>query len=484
MKEQRKGVILSDISPICLIKALIRNVWVIVACALIASMGASLFINYLHRPEYTATMTYAVTTKRTSYYPGTSVTAAKEVGAVISELLGNDMIIDRIKGYSDRLSGFDGEMTASVVANSNFLVITATAADPESAFSALKALDALFPSLSDFLSSNSVVQLIRNPTVSSMPTNTINETKIKKLSVLAGAAVGAAAICLISILRESVQTREGAHHLLDAPVLAVIRHEKKNRTLKSLFRKTGHGLQVFSPTTSFAYSEQINSICATIEHEASANGKKIFLITGVGENEGKTTVAGNIAAALAIRGGKTVLIDADLRKPAQSLFFDRKYNAPLPLNRLLAEPFSDERLLKCIRRHEKLGLYMLFPLKADSRSTELLTGKTMSELLNRLRRMDYVIIDSPPMGICPDAEALADLADASMLIVRQDYTSACDINDATDVLRDAKAEFLGCILNDMCDTGDYIPGGYGYKKKYGYGYYGYGKSERKRKGEA
>lgn len=479
MKDSKKSISLSDISPVCLIKALIRNLWVIIACALMFAMGASLFIKYMRQPEYTATMTYAVTTKKTSYYPGTSVTAAKEVGAVISELLGNDMIIDRIKGYSDRLSGFDGKMTATVVANSNFLVITATASDPESAFSALKALNALFPSLGDFLSSNSVVQLIRNPTVSSVPTNLINGSRIKKLAALAGAVLGAGAICLISVLRESVQTREGAHRLLDAPVLSVIRHERKNRTLKSLFRKTGHGLQVFSPTTSFAYSEQINSICATLEHEASANGKKIFLITGVGENEGKTTVAGNIAAALAIRGGKTALIDADLRKPAQSLFFDRKYNAPLPLNRLLAEPFSDENLLKCIRRHEKLGLYMLFPLKPDSRSTELITGKTMPDLLKRLRRMDYVIIDSPPMGICPDAEALADLADASILVVRQDYTSACDINDAADVLRDAKAEFLGCILNDMCDTGDYIPGGYGYKKKYGYGYYGYGKAERK-----
>ena len=65
----------------------------------------------------------------------------------------------------------------------------------------------------------------------------------------------------------------------------------------------------------------------------------------------------------------------------------------------------------------------------------------MPELLKRLRRMDYVIIDSPPMGICPDAEALADLADASVLVVRQDYTSACDINDAADVLRGARLSF-------------------------------------------
>lgn len=83
------------------------------------------------------------------------------------------------------------------------------------------------------------------------------------------------------------------------------------------------------------------------------------------------------------------------------------------------------------------------------------------------------------MGICPDAEALADISDASILVVRQDYTPACDINDAADILREANAEFLGCILNDMRDIDDYLPSGYGYRKKYGYGYYGYGSDVRK-----
>ena len=123
---------------------------------------------------------------------------------------------------------------------------------------------------------------------------------------------------------------------------------------------------------------------------------------------------------------------------------------------------------------------MLFPLKSDARATELITGDAMAELLQKLRHtMDYVIIDSPPMGICPDALALADMADASMLVVRQDYTPAIDLNEATDELRETKATFLGCILNDMIDA---IPGSYEYKKKYGYDYhhygYGYGHSHQ------
>jgi Mrp family chromosome partitioning ATPase len=70
------------------------------------------------------------------------------------------------------------------------------------------------------------------------------------------------------------------------------------------------------------------------------------------------------------------------------------------------------------------------------------------------------------MGMFPDAEILAELVDASLMVVRQDYTAACDINDAIDSLRMYKAGFLGVILNDMVTSqrGRY---GYHYGGQYG-----------------
>ena len=96
---------------------------------------------------------------------------------------------------------------------------------------------------------------------------------------------------------------------------------------------------------------------------------------------------------------------------------------------------------------------------------------------------DYVIVDTPPTGMFPDAEILADRVDASMLVVRQDYTAACDINDAIDSLRQCKASFLGCVLNDMLMSSHrkygYGGGRYGYGNKYNYG--GSGRHPGKRK---
>ena len=132
--------------------------------------------------------------------------------------------------------------------------------------------------------------------------------------------------------------------------------------------------------------------------------------------------------------------------------------------------------------NEQLNLYMLFPVNSDIRSSELLSGPAMAPLLQQLRVFDFVIVDTPPMGMFPDAEVLAEMVDASLLVVRQDYTSACDINDAIDALNECKSTFLGCVLNDMRSS-RYTQYGYGtrhgYGSKYGYGgkyVYGYHRS--------
>jgi receptor protein-tyrosine kinase len=124
---------------------------------------------------------------------------------------------------------------------------------------------------------------------------------------------------------------------------------------------------------------------------------------------------------------------------------------------------------------------MLFPISQDRRCTELLSNATMDTLLKQLRVFDFVLLDTPPMGYFVDAEALAEKADASMLVVRQDCTPAAQINDTVDILKSCKARFLGCILNDITFSltegyGGY--GHYGYGYGYGYGHYGYGYGRR------
>lgn len=461
----------SDISLTCMGRHLLRNLWMLIASALILSMSVSLYFSWFHTPVYRGTMTYAVTSRKTTYASGGNAASAREVASVMTEMLETGMVLNSVRTSSEELKHFNGDIQASLLGDSNFIVISVTDASPETAVKALRALQDLLPTVTGYLSSGNIVQLVRNPAISTVPVNQVNVTHYSRLAAIAGAAAMAALICWLALQRQTIQTRSAARHLLDAPIIASVCREGGRPSLKKLLKKEKKPLQVFAPTISFAYTEQINTVCAQMEHEAS-QGSRVFLISGAGENEGKSTIAGNVAAALSMRGKKVALVDCDLRNPSLSKFFDHKYSAALPLNEMLAQPFSRDNLLQCMQLHEKLGVFMLFSTKPDRRCAELLAGNTMDMLLRQLRVFDIVILDTPPMSYFADAEALAEKADASMLVVRQDRTPAADINTACDVLRASGSKFMGCILNGMTSS---LTEGYGYGYGYGYGKYGYGK---------
>lgn len=479
---------LENISPACLMKHLIKNAWMIAVTFVILFLSVFMFFSWFHKPVYKADMTYAINSRKTSYASASNVTSAKEVASVMEEMLESGMIIDSIRSSSPNLSDFSGAVASSRIGDSNMIVITVTDESPQMAVTALFALQDIFPTVTGYISSGSIVQLIRSPYVYSNPVNAVNSSRTALLAALAGALAMAVLICWLVIHKETIQTRSGARNLLDTPIIATVYKEGSHSILKALFKKESKPLQVFSPTISFNYAEQINAVCAKVEQEALSNGSKIFLITGAGENEGKSTIAGNVAAALSMRGKRVALLDCDLRNPSLHKFFDSKYSAPLPLNKLLSEPFSKTNLLECMQRHDKLGIFMLFAHSHDPHCTELLSSSTMDTLLKQLRVFDFVLLDTPPMGYFVDAEVLAEQADASMLIVRQDLTPAVQINETIATLRSCKARYLGCILNDITFSptegyGGY--GGYGYGRGgYSYGYGRYGKRSPTKKHSA
>ena len=465
---------LSYISTSCLIRMLVRHLWMIAASAAIFHMAVGIYINTLWTPRYESSMTYAVLSRNTSYSTNASSAATREVVSVLSNILPTSMVTEKIRASDPSLADYNGTITATRVGESNFIIISCLDDSPKDALLALLALEDIFPEIASYIASNAVTLVVRNPSVSGGMVNAVNSTLARRNAALAGAGLMTALLIWFFLKRGTVQTRSGARHLLDADIIAYVGRVSSQFSLRSLLRPRKAPLQVFALNAPFAYTEQIGTICTQLEHEHTANNSRIFMFTGVGENEGKSTISANVASALAMRGNRVALLDCDLRNPSLKRFFNNRYNAALPFNELLAAPFSRENLIKCMIQHDQLGLYMLFSHKADSRCTELLTSRTMASLLLHLRVCDYVILDMPPMGYFADTEALMDTVDASVLVVRQDRTPACDINDAADLLRQANSRFLGCVLNDM--TGTITEGaGYGhYGYGYGYGGYGYG----------
>lgn len=478
--DQKNDFRFDSISVFCVLRQLWKNLWMLVACALIFSMLAFLYASFLRTPVYSATMTYAVTSKVSAYYSGRNILAATDAAEVLSEVLNDSSVKDDIFAKSEELSSFSGEISADQIENSNFIVVTSTASTPKQAFLVLDALSSSFPELSKYIS-DSILQVIQAPSVSPSPSNGIDTNKLCRNAGIAGAALMAVIIALSNIMSETVQTRDGARALLDASVIAVIGHERKYSGEKRHLLRFGtkrrepqrSQMLISSPTVSMLYTEQINSICSRLEYEKRENDCNVFLVTSVAASEGKSTISANLSIALANNGHRVALIDSDLRNPSQHGVFGHKRDGVMPLNELLSQEFSDNNMRACARIDSETNVLLLCSSVGSERSTELLSSPSMTLLLARLRSLGYlIIIDSPPMGLFPDSEILADISDAVLMVVRQDVVPARMLNDAVDVLCACKSRFLGCVLNDMHGdtTAAHGYGKYGYGKKYQYGY--------------
>lgn len=116
-----------------------------------------------------------------------------------------------------------------------------------------------------------------------------------------------------------------------------------------------------------------------------------------------------------------------------------------------------------------------------SSSTEMLNSDSFYKLMTACRKfVDYVIIDTPPAGIIGDAQIFAHCADAVMIVSKQNYMLAEDINEVMDAFRDKEGKVLGVVLNGVRSFSGLVdsPVGHYYGKYSKYGRYGnYGRSK-------
>ena len=190
---------------------------------------------------------------------------------------------------------------------------------------------------------------------------------------------------------------------------------------------------------------------------------QLLLITSPLPCEGKTSCSINLAASLAQRGGRVLLLDADLRRPgvARALSLDGKKG----LSTVLTGGHQIEVALETFQNLSTLSILCAGPVPPNP--SELVSSATMEQVIGELRRrFDHIVIDSPPALVFTDATILSALVDAVVLVVESDVTTRAALRRARQTIEQAGAHIVGAILNKA--TRRATDGYYGSR----YSYYG------------
>ena len=293
------------------------------------------------------------------------------------------------------------------------------------------------------------------------PITTFNPIKPKRSliwlgSLMAGLAIPLLLINLIFLINNTVQERDDIEKRAHSSILGEIGLMKstKNPTPTDAIIKM---------TSRSAVAEQFRALRTNLQYLGDGNCRTILFTSSVG-GEGKSFISVNLAASLAFSDKKVVLLGLDMRKP--SLQDRLEVSNSRGVSNYLIGQKNLATLIQSTNVHPKFDVITSGPLPPNP--SELLTNGRLPELIADLRKTyDYVLIDSPPYGLVTDAALIGEFVDASLYVVRFNYTLLDHLKRIGELSKSKRFKNMSVVFN-----GVNYGAGYGYG--YGYGGYGYG----------
>ena len=270
-------------------------------------------------------------------------------------------------------------------------------------------------------------------------------------------------IILSELLNQKVRTPKEAEKLSVFHLIGSIRH----------VRNQSPTLVKDRPRSS--YAEMLRSIRTRIEFIAQRKSGISIAVTSTESGDGKTFLCTNLACLYSLSGKKVILVDLDIRKPNvhEKLGIESKVGLT---NYLI----GDCELKDTICSNPTLGFDVLMAGTIPPNPGELIHSEKLTEVLEHLRKQyDFVIVDTSPIGLVPDAYAIIEQTDLTLFVIRCMQTNKKFCKSALEQLSIDHKDKVHLILSDVPIEGlrfGYYSGGYGYGYGgYGYGYgYGYG----------
>ncbi len=426
---------------------------------LLAALGAGAFALRVWRnysPLYRATASFTVYVTNPLYSGSRTYNAstAEQMAKTFPYILTSGALSDAVRSELG-LTALPS-ISASVLENTNIFTLSVTSGDPQLAYDVLNATIRCYPSVAEFVVGPTVMNLLDESGVPAYPINSRDYIGAVKKGVVTGAALWAVIVLFYALTRSTIHNEKELERIVNLKCIGML------PTARGL--RKGRGSRAYpvleQENDRFGFSESVRLLRIRIEKELHRQGKKVLLVSSAVSGEGKSTVAANLAAAMARKGRRTLLIDCDLRNPSAAAIFGVENTAGLSeyLNRRITAE-------KIIRPMNIDNLFVVFGGAPVSNASELLARKELQAFIDTARQVfDCIILDTPPCSLLADAAELTGLADCAVMVIRQNTASRTRILDGAQLLADGGLSLIGCVLNGV-ERSD---------MKHGYGYYGYG----------
>lgn len=308
-----------------------------------------------------------------------------------------------------------------------------------------------------------------------------DKMRIFYIFVLAGLALSALVIFVRITFYDRIENAEELKDLVPHPIFGEI----------ILSEKARDNYVVVDSDPKAAITESFRTVRTNLEYVAGRAGVrgKVVMLTSYRPNEGKTFCSVNLSAILAKAGKKVLLLELDLHKPKVSTGLGM--SSPSGLSTMLIGR-ADWRSVRMSTQFENFDVILSGPTPPNA--SELVLSEHLTQMLEEARQeYDYVIMDTPPVGLITDALLMMRHCDITLFVVNTRFANKDHVRNAIGVLEQHAAQQVGFVLNGvrMKKSKYYYNANYGYGYRYAYGYgsgygygygYGYGRRSRKEKG--
>lgn len=442
----------------------LRAHWVVIIAAVLASLAAAAGFTLTRSPVYTADASAYV-----------SVTEASGLG---SSMVGDQLAKSRVKSYltigswrtvaesaiaelelSDSPEALVSRVSVSNPANSVVLCVTANGSTPEAARDLadawVRGLIAEVEKIEGSSDPETIVRLVagepaRLPTSPSSP----NVRQNLALGGLLGVALGVGYALVRDLLDRRIRSADGVEQATGLAVVGALPLEPSLEKSPRLL-PIAKGAQAGDLS---ALAEAFRGLRTNLQYTSIDDPPRAVAVTSPLPGDGKTFVAANLAITLAATGQRTVLIDADLRRPMLASLFGLAED--VGLSDVLAGRAEVDDVLRPV--HESDSLFVLAAGSIPPNPSEILGTEKMHRLIATLSTEALVVIDSPPLLPVTDSAVLSTRVDGMLVVVSTGRTTYEVLEKSLDLLGKAHGKALGVVLNRVPRTG---PGAvyYGYQ---------------------